>query len=559
MTNSSQAQPNQTATRLKKSYWGLSLGKQFALLLLIVILLFVTVGFVLQNRLEQTQSILQDLTLTSLPAMVKANQTAVMSNELLASLKRFSSAMTPPEMRIAKFEIEKKLNKIQEKINKTKSSQTQIHQWALIQKEVTELTHLIEEKFTLAAHIKKKLDKLWALQASAKQLNELKQNLTHTDVILQTQWQLTFLQTTTLAYVTANIRQLSELQEIRLTTQQSLDKLESIIGKLPSDLQSQIPPLNASLENTLIGPQGLIEQQAQYLRIVGRSRGREYFIHNMINDYSNIAGRISLNENDTLNEKAAALTNDMKAQKEWFIGAFFLLAAMISAILAIYIHMIKRLKLLTQKIHTMTENQPKHEANENEIDELFEAFDQFSETINSQTASLKTLSLTDSLTNISNRRAFDQQLQLEITSNQALSILLIDVDFFKQYNDTYGHLCGDEALQKIALILSGSAPDPTTLIARYGGEEFTILLPNTTKQKAQAIALKIMNNMQVENIEHSSSEVSDMLTVSIGIVTRQQSTITNSDTLMKQADIALYHSKEQGRAQITHIDDIKKP
>lgn len=258
--------------------------------------------------------------------------------------------------------------------------------------------------------------------------------------------------------------------------------------------------------------------------------------------------------------KAAELDQGMHNQKTWFISGFLLLAGVVIATLAFYSNAIKRLKKLTRKIHRMTEDSNDNTLYMDEIDELFQAFEGFSQTIDIQKQRLEALSLTDSLTNIANRRAFDlhlfEQLAIQKNGPYDLSVLLIDVDFFKQYNDYYGHISGDEALQKIAAILDNSIDKKTDLTARYGGEEFVIVLTDKNVIKAKQITQQIQQNLSLANIEHKGSELYQTITVSIGIVTIHQGETTDTDTLMKKADTALYHSKHHGRNRATHFNDI---
>jgi diguanylate cyclase (GGDEF)-like protein len=160
---------------------------------------------------------------------------------------------------------------------------------------------------------------------------------------------------------------------------------------------------------------------------------------------------------------------------------------------------------------------------------------------------LAALSYMDGLTGVANRRFYDERIKTEIASSKRsgspLSLLMIDIDFFKQYNDNYGHIKGDDALKKIAICLSKSLTRETDIIARYGGEEFVVLLGNTPLQGAQKIAKRMMSNIQNENIEHSFSSVSSLLTVSIGI----SSTETSFNDIVEHADEALFKSKKQGR------------
>ncbi|HMZ62879.1 MAG TPA: GGDEF domain-containing protein, partial [Leptospiraceae bacterium] len=161
------------------------------------------------------------------------------------------------------------------------------------------------------------------------------------------------------------------------------------------------------------------------------------------------------------------------------------------------------------------------------------------------------LATVDSLTQIPNRRYFDERLQAEwnrlAREIQPLSLILFDVDFFKQFNDYYGHLAGDMCLIQIAKVASRSISRPADFVARYGGEEFVIVLPNTQEQGAIQIAKKLIRNLQKESIIHEKSSVSKKVTVSIGIASLIPTHEKSCEELIQLADKALYDSKESGR------------
>jgi diguanylate cyclase (GGDEF)-like protein len=537
----------------------LSLVKQLGILLVIGLLLFVSVGYVLQTRLEQTQSILNDLTLNTIPAMNNATRSALKSGELMSALESLTSATTPAERRIAELEVTEKLKALEKETSKITDNQTVIMLLKTTQEETEHLNVLIDQKLDLAYKIKVNLKKIWDLKIEADQITP-PTNILPLEQTYFMQWQIALLQTLSFAYKIENTERLSDLQEIHRLLELNLQNMDVVSTNLAAPLKKQVEQINTDLRCILSDPENLAEQQANYLRIIGRTRGREHFIHNMISDYSNITNQQSLVEYNNLNGKIASLAQGMTTQKIWFICGFILLSTMIIATLGLYSYAVKRLRTLTQKINLMTKGSHNLPSNRDEIDELFQAFDEFSNTINTQTRRLESLSLTDSLTNIANRRAFDQRLLVELSSDKSsrydLSILLIDVDYFKQYNDTYGHISGDEALQKIASSLESIINKETDLLARYGGEEFVVILPNKSAKQAEVIAQQMKQVIGLANIEHKTSKIADAITVSIGIVTRVKNGKTDTDTLMKNADIALYHSKAQGRDQATHIDNI---
>lgn len=163
------------------------------------------------------------------------------------------------------------------------------------------------------------------------------------------------------------------------------------------------------------------------------------------------------------------------------------------------------------------------------------------------------LSNTDSLTQIPNRRYFEQSLldrfsELKQGEIEVLSLLVCDVDHFKQYNDTYGHQAGDECLKEVAGVMKSSVRKSDTA-ARYGGEEFAVILPDASSHIAKKVADKIIEDLVAKKIPHSNSSVSSYVSLSIGIATTTLKQGLTTDELIKGADQALYMAKSQGRNQ----------
>jgi diguanylate cyclase (GGDEF)-like protein len=158
----------------------------------------------------------------------------------------------------------------------------------------------------------------------------------------------------------------------------------------------------------------------------------------------------------------------------------------------------------------------------------------------------------DGLTGVKNRRAFGEKLTQEITRSvrykTPLSLLLLDVDKFKQYNDTFGHLGGDEVLKTVARLLREHART-TDFVARYGGEEFTLVLPNTNAEGAMIMAEAL--RVVIESAPWPGHAV----TASFGAAT-YSSKINSETELIGAADRALYASKENGRNRVTHAHDL---
>ncbi|MEK6729229.1 MAG: diguanylate cyclase [Planctomycetota bacterium] len=167
---------------------------------------------------------------------------------------------------------------------------------------------------------------------------------------------------------------------------------------------------------------------------------------------------------------------------------------------------------------------------------------------------LNRLSRIDGLTGIANRRHFDdlfcQEWKHAGRLSKPISLILVDIDFFKNFNDTYGHQLGDECLKQVAGALSMALKRPCDVIARYGGEEFVAFLPETDEKGAIMVAETMQVNMANVNIPHRNSPVSDKVTVSIGVSTDVPATNLLPGTLIADADKALYQAKQEGRNRI---------
>lgn len=162
----------------------------------------------------------------------------------------------------------------------------------------------------------------------------------------------------------------------------------------------------------------------------------------------------------------------------------------------------------------------------------------------------KRIAFTDGLTKIANRRFFDRYLEQQWSKSQRekkdLAVILCDVDFFKVYNDTYGHQEGDSCLQKIALALSSSVRN-VDLAARYGGEEFVVVLPDSNALTAFTVAQRICSKIKEMEIPHKGSKVSPHVSISMGIASVYNNDVVSPEELLTSAEQALYQAKEQGR------------
>ena len=188
--------------------------------------------------------------------------------------------------------------------------------------------------------------------------------------------------------------------------------------------------------------------------------------------------------------------------------------------------------------------------------ELEQKVQERTQELKEQNAKLERLSVTDCLTCVGNRRHFDQVLFDEIVranrTQTELCLMLLDVDYFKAYNDCYGHPAGDEVLRRIAQVMTQCAQRSIDLVARYGGEEFTLVALDTNLSGAKKIGLQIQSQLDELNIEHLDSPLK-RVTVSIGICVMTPDAGFSAESLVEAADSALYKAKEKGRNRIEAV------
>ncbi|MDO7927554.1 diguanylate cyclase [Pseudomonas sp. KFB-139] len=173
--------------------------------------------------------------------------------------------------------------------------------------------------------------------------------------------------------------------------------------------------------------------------------------------------------------------------------------------------------------------------------------------LNIARSELEILAQTDSLTNVANRRCFDAALQKEEAQSrrngQSIGLILLDIDWFKQYNDTYGHVMGDQCLQQVARLIQANIRRPADLAARYGGEEFVVLLPDTDLAGALSVAELIRSAIHAAGIEHSGSALK-VVTISAGVVATRLSEGESYAASLREADRLLYRAKSLGRNRV---------
>ena len=193
-----------------------------------------------------------------------------------------------------------------------------------------------------------------------------------------------------------------------------------------------------------------------------------------------------------------------------------------------------------------------------ELKKLQKQLTESHEKLEKSNAILQQLSTMDGLTGIANRRHFDASIQTEwklgVRHKMPLSVIMIDIDFFKKYNDGYGHQGGDDCLKEIAKTLEQTVTRPGDLIARYGGEEFVVILPRTDISGAEVIAEQLRAKVEAKKIPHAYSSAGKYVSISLGVASMLPDSLSTPEMLITKADEALYKAKKAGRNRY-HVAD----
>lgn len=253
---------------------------------------------------------------------------------------------------------------------------------------------------------------------------------------------------------------------------------------------------------------------------------------------------VASNNDGVWNEEGALATVDMRPyffQTRWFYLVLAIVA--IAAILGVYSWRVRSLTVRQQELSRLVAERTSELAKAN--------------------VQLERLSRQDGLTGVATRRAFDEMLESEwrraMRAGSEISFLLVDVDHFKLYNDTYGHQQGDECLRRTARVLAGAARRESDLVARYGGEEFAVVLPGTPLEGALVVAQSLCESVKALGLPHSASTTSEVVTISIGAASFVPVTGVEPSVLVEMADRALYQAKRQGRNRVEVADPLDAP
>jgi len=531
--------------------------------LLSLLVIFIIVNSIVINRFIDFQSILSQLTSKALPEVNLSRMTYSKANNLTYLTERLVQSETQAFRRIAYQDIEKTVEEINELGLDKNNDEYLKTQLQVISQEFESLNLLIEKRIQIQLIMISQEQKMY-------QLNDMLLGLTnhnghnHENQHAVFSWALNFSE---LVGVSGKTLAMSQLNQVRLQLNLIEKKLDAILLEsenviLPEGFDAK--NLTSQLRTILISDIGLIPTRIKELRSIGQSTGRGNFVLNLVNDYVGHVQYYSFQISESVISDIKSTSVRIEEQTQVIgLTAIFSILLLIATIYYLHRTVIKRLVLLNNSVLLSSKGENVHLdlGGNDEISDIAQSFNYFVKTIDEQSQKLHELSLTDGLTGIANRRALDKRLMTELQLGKRyrwpVSILILDVDCFKAFNDHYGHLAGDDCLRSVATALKQCQQRDVDFVARFGGEEFVFILPDTSNEGAKQVAELILRSIISLKITHEWNTASRYLTLSIGISTCYFEDPVSDIELLERADKALFRAKEQGKNRFISYEDTK--
>jgi len=549
---------NNTVVKRRSSLVTLVSGSLVSLLVI-----FIIVNSVVINRFIDFQSILSQLTSEALPEVNLSRLTYSKANNLTYLTERLVKSETQAFRRVAYQDIEDTVADINELgLDKNNDEYLKV-QLGVISQEFASLNLLIEKRINIQSIMTSQEREMYLLNDKVSVLTNNKDH-DHDNQHAAFFWALNFSE---IVGVSGKVLTMNRLNQVRLQLEQIEKKIDSMLMEsesitLPNGISAK--DLTLQLKTILLSDVGLIPTRVNELRSIGQSTGRGNFVLNLVSDYVTHVQFYSFQLNESVIKDIESTSSRIEEQTQVIgLTAIFSILLLIAIIYYLQRTVIKRLIILNDSVRLRSKGKILHLdlAGNDEISDIAQSFNYFAETIDEQNKKLHELSLTDGLTGIANRRALDKglvnELQLGKRYRWPVSVLILDVDCFKAFNDHYGHLAGDDCLKMVAKTLKDSQQRETDFVARFGGEEFVFILPDTSTKGAELVAELILKSIISLKITHEWNTASRYLTVSIGISTFNFEEPISDIELLERADKALFKAKEQGKNQFISYQNTK--
>jgi diguanylate cyclase (GGDEF)-like protein len=532
-----------------------SITMMLSLASLLVLLLFVAMAVLMQNRLGSFQQLLQNITGSAIPAVVQSSRVYSQINQLLyltESLSRApSQAVRHNQYQDIQLNLEGLNNLTKEWQQNKYPNRYQHAQLVAMTEEIDNLNELMTEKLDLQSKLQSRQQQIYQLYEQV-QLHTAQ--LAEKDEQKHSLWLLEFAGSVALSGKAANSNRIMQLRQLQKQIENQLQQQRQARAPLVAEFAVFSEQSDQQLHSLLLESDGLLPLRLQQLKVSGKATGRGNFVRNLVLDYARLAQNSAYDISATVLDDAEQIQHQLKRDnRQILFGAVLVILLLLMAITLVHRRVVRRLEQLNQNVLLQVQGKSTRFDidGHDEIAAIAHSFEYFASTVNKQQKELQQLSYTDSLTGLANRRAFEQQFAQALVQAQRqhwpLTLMMIDVDCFKAYNDHYGHQAGDDTLQQIAQLLQQGINRGSDLVARYGGEEFIALLPETDAKGAEAIADQLLHLFRQAALPHQFNLAGDYVSISLGICSVNAASSEDYNRLLRLADNALYQAKANGR------------
>jgi|GEM_PF-806483 len=547
---------------IKRRY---SITTMLTLTSLLVLLLLISMAAMMQSRLLHFQRNIGDIATNAIPSVVHSSKVYSKINQLLYLTEAMGEAPSQAVRHNLYLDIQQNLQGLEQLTEDRQSVLYQEAQLVALTEELSSLNELTSQRLDLQQQVQARLAQVYLLY-------EQLQRAAKAETAANGQQSTGLLDVAEVVAQSGKAITINRLLMLRQLQQQVSEQLQQVapgdlsaLGSL-STLGSQPAPggqpkatnkinlLQQQLHQLLLADDGVFPLRIEQLVVTGRATGRRNFVRNLVLDYARLAENSAYDVSVTVLADADLSNRQIRqySQQILLVSALALLF-LAAGIYLVHLRVVRRLEQLNTNVLKQMQGKPAaHQiSGHDEIAAIARSFQYFAATVKQQQLELELLSYTDSLTGLANRRALELRLTEQLAQAQRqqwpLSLLMIDVDCFKAFNDHYGHQAGDRTLQQIAQLLQLGFNRATDTVARYGGEEFVVILPNTSKAGAMALAHQLQALVSQAAIPHEHNLAAPYVTVSIGVTSLERAGPADYDLILRHADNALYLAKGAGR------------
>ncbi len=539
--------PQHLMAPIKRRY---SITTMLTLTSLLVLLLLISMVAMMQSRLLHFQHNIADIATNSIPSVVHSSKVYSKINQLLYLSEAMGKAPSQAVRHNLYLDIQQNLQGLEQLSEDRQSVMYQEAQLVALTEELSSLNELTSDRLDLQQLVQERLAQVYLLydqlQLTAKteaaaagvQMPGL---LDVAEVVAQSGKAIT----------------LNHLLMLRQLQQQVSTQLQQVMLGNKQNIPAKSSLLLQQLQQLLLADDGVFPLRIEQLVVTGRANGRSNFVRSLVLDYARLAENRAYDVSVTVLAEADLSNRQTRQYSQQILLVSALAILFLAAgIYLVHLRVVRRLEQLNTNV--LKQLQGKMAAHQiyghDEIAAIARSFQFFATTVNQQQHELELLSYTDSLTGLANRRALELRLKEQLSQAQRqqwpLSLLMIDVDCFKAFNDHYGHQAGDSTLQQIAQLLQQGFNRAADIVARYGGEEFVVILPNTDKAGAIVLAHQLQALLGQAKIAHAHNIAAPYVTLSIGVTSLERAAPGDYDLILRQADNALYRAKEAGRNRV---------